>query len=666
MLLRTSTAAAVLICLLTAFLYTRASDEQIPQGATTVLTIWDSNSELTLRESRATIVAAARSQAVSFIKRGSPSVGVGERVFTLVNRGASSPAVGAYRDFSRSLRTHVRSGPLPLNHLNGMYISSNSPDAVDRVAADLQEHGLSVSTLRTSPLRMLSWAAVTTPTLPLMLAGGILVVLGAAFWTLSVRRRDAIQQVNGRATARSVLGHAGHGIVLCVGLGVVGLVCSVPALIWYNGLAQWTRFAGNAAVGYAVIALLLVATITMTSLIGVRTRPAAAINGCAPSKTALAGVVGLHTIALALLMSIMLSTLVVGATALRSTTERADWSRTADWLAMSLTSNLDRTDRTEAPLAAVIRGQDAEGLVLITIHEPSASENGGPWNGNSLIVNHRYLREQCVRLADDTCVARERLDPSKLTLLVPSAVHDLRGVRQEWGDWARSQRSNFSDDRTVVAESGILIDVLRTAPGQHVFNYGAAGGDETSSQVDPIIAVLPASPDFLSDNWLAASVTSAQVLFEDRRSLLAALDDAGLRTQVGHVDSARAIAANELLLKEQAVRDTIETGVLGAFATVLAAVLLASAQAERRRRIDFTHWTHGGGRRWGFIVALAIANGVAVIGFTASAPFVPWVVPTDPRSMVVAGAVACADLALVAVALAWHRRRVRLDTVRRS
>ncbi|GAA4686822.1 hypothetical protein [Frondihabitans cladoniiphilus] len=659
MILKLSAAAAVITTILTAFLVVRSGDEAVVKGASTVVTVWDDGG-LTRVEAERAIVAAARQERITLYRSiTSVESGITVRSLSVANQGDDRALPGVdeqYPDFGRSLHTRFRPAPNGISP-GGMYVTGATEIRADRFVAVLRQQGLDVTAVPFGFAGQFWWTAGAAPLLPLLMAALLGMILGCVSSTVGARRQDAVRVANGMSRTDVAFRQCARVILLVLAYGVIGLAVSVLPLAIYNGLAQFARFAGTTAVGIGLAAVVGGAVVLVTSLLANRRSLLPALEGRLPfGRLTLFGLVA-HGAAVGLVVAVLASAIAAGWSASENRRDSAEWDRGDDLYALSFRLSNTEGEKFVDVFAALGLRAIAEGRALVSTRPLGGPEDHGPDGGGALIVNDRYLAEQTIRDHTGKRVEGSNLRPDELTLLVPD---DLRGVPElvsryeEWIRFRAEADGRRSDD------SRVPIHVIRTAGGQRVFNYSTR--ETTSSQLDPVVAVVPSSRPVLSSDWIVSGMTQGTVLFTDRTRLERDLRSSSLDSSAWIV-SARDLAEVRLDGQEHDLRTTMSVALLAGIVAVLAAFVFAAASAEISRRGDFLRLVHGdSGLRTVLLPAtLAVASAGAASGLALSSHL-----SVSPSTFSPCGVVLLADVLAVALFISVRSRRLRADTLKKS
>lgn len=666
MVLKASVVLAVAVSVLGAFLFVRASDEASPVGTRSVLTVWDLGDRVGRQEAVETISRAARLHDVTLVKDVLTVHGaMTERVLSRLDgpsEDGEAPVPG-YPDFGRSLSTRfVSPASIPLAQVHGQYDSPSPLHELDVVATELRGLGMDVSTLRVSLVGELLWAASEAPLLPLLLSVGLVTGTGAVHWTESRRRRDAVLVCHGAGSMESVRRNACRVLVYFTSATTAGLALSVPVLANYNGLAQWPRFAGVAVAAASIGAASFIAVFGVTGLRAEAEGPRPGLDRRPPAARAVIVATAAHSLCLLLTIGILGS----GSQALvdleAGHLEAARWGQAQEWSTMAFHSSAAEGDASVEAFAALAREEQGRNHLLIAVHPVGPFEGHGPDHGNSLTVNTRFLLEEDVRDAHGRRIEVSALDPAALTLLVPPAAAEEEGAAlvEDWASWAAWESSGEGEGREPAPP--VKIDVVALEPGQSLFNFGTMPFDVTSSQIDPVIAVLPATRELVTSDWLMSAMTTRGVLFSDAASVEGGLSTADLADQIGSVDRAGDVAALRTALQDRSLIATTAVALLAALGAVTSAIVLAGVVAGHGRRRDVLRHVHGEPALTSILRSAAALTACGVAVLLSSRVLGLW---SGQGGAVLGASVVVIDLVFVSVLLASARTRSRRDALSR-
>lgn len=669
MVVKIGVSAAVVIVAVLSFLFVRTSDEVVPVGTRTTLTIWDVG-DVDRDDVLGVLEQSTSEHGVEIVKMlestASASGTTTRELFALDAAvvGREGSRLSPHPDFGRRIRTRwVDIAELSSTNVQGTYVSRADEVALRPVADDLAARGMDVSTKSIGATSLVIWALYAVPFVPL--AAGAVACLGAAVVHRSSTRRRAAalvltQGMSGAADAVRVLRDDVRLVV--VGTAIV-LLASVPVLAAYNGMAQWPRFAGTVViaeaglcVGLASIGALVAAATRMRDVEG-------ALLGRRPSRRSAVASVSGHALASGLVVVVLGAGSVAAVGAAAGSLDRESWSHALEWHRLAFFSTNDELSRSEQSFAAVARHEAAAGELLVAVSPSYVHAGHGPYEGNSLTVSADFLDDQTVLDQAGRPIRPPQLDPGALTLLVPRSVSEDGGPwRAQWADWLEWELSDHGGSPRPDVDPPV--NVLVIADGQSVFTYGTAWGEESSHQRDAVVAVLPTAVDVVSDGWLASNMTSGGVLFSDPASVQRQLDAAGLDEQIGSIDRAADVAAVRIAEQSRELRDVLAVAALALVVVVLSAVMTGAALAERGRRRDVVLLTAGAGP-FRTVLLPAVLTGSVVAAVVAAVQALGLV---EGAGAVVAGAgaaVVVIDVVVISAVLAVHRSRIRADTLDR-
>lgn len=589
---RISIVAATILAFLLALIVVGTAERLAPVGTRTVITVWDTGEQLTRSEAGSAIAEAARSRDLSVYKVSS-AVGDGRitRTLFVMNRLPDSrlPDPGAaYPDLGRDLTTDLAPrAALPDAEVNGMYVTDADAESSADMARHLTAQGLAVSVSPFGMAGVVLWAAAELPVVPVASTALLMVVLGCVHQATLHRRRCALEGVAGGSVSTIVARAVAQAALLTAAVGVAGGAVGMAALALSGRSAQSDRFvvAGVVAVG-VVLGLVLVSTATATTVVSIRSLPRYLADRAVTARF-VAGVGAVHVLVLGLVVAMVPATTGAVANVAANARDREVWTSVSDYYSVAFRSSDSESAASEAAVAAVVRGQLDHDRALIAYRGANPEEAGpGPGEGGSIIVNDRFFAEVPVVTGRGTVLRSSDVDSESMTLLIPEGLEQATAsIVDAYREWLDEQASGR-------AVPPVAIRVVPIEAGQEVFDF-ATWAAERSAVVDPVVAVLPSSGQAVSDNWLAAAVTSAEVLFLDPRRLEAALADAGLVDQIGGIDSVRSVAESRIAAQTTVLRGAVALSGLAALSLLTSAALLGGALAEQFRRTTRLRLRHG-------------------------------------------------------------------------
>jgi len=665
MALRGSIALAVLIVLTGSFLFVRTSDEALPAGVRSALVIWD-HGEVEKEETIATLTRAAADHDVSLVKDslGATSSGAARTLYVVHQSGGRAwpDAWGLYPDFGRDVETRWADvSSLPLAQTNGMYDSDAPQEDLDLVAADLRSLGMEVSTLSGGPLSMMGWALYVVP-LPALVGVSLLAVATGVVHAASLRRRrDVVLVVNGSSRRAVAVHDVRESLVLSSGALVAGLVVSLPLLAWYNGLAQWPRFAVLSLLGVSGVAVVSAVVVTAVAVLRAHGPVLSSVDRARPPRLP-SVVLGVgHVLVIASVISVTATGVAASGKVLDNRADQEAWSTADDWFRLQFHSGLDESLQSDGPFAELARHEFARQAAMVAVRPAGPSEGYGPYHGDSLTVDARYLEERSIRDAAGRELTASDAELTSLLLLVPDSLgDDVASIEREWVQWLDEELSDHGVDPAYTERVDVAVRYI--ADRQSVFTYGTDWGDESSHQRDAVVAVLPTAVDVVSDGWLASNMTSGGVLFSDPSSVQRQLDAAGLDQQIGSIDRARDVAMVRIAEQSRELRDVLAVAALALVAALLSATMTGAALAELGRRRDVVLLTAGAGP---LRTALLPAASMGAVGVVVIAAAQTLGLVEGPGAVAAAAVVVVADVVVISAVLGVHRSRIRADTLNR-
>lgn len=649
----------VALVLVLSFLTTRVVDDLAPAGATDVITVWDQptstrGSFQTLVEATAeahdmTVLKEVRSESGEAVVRHEYVVNPSAvRAFRL--------SEGDTHGFDAELVTRFRPvSDLPDNQVNGTYLTDAGSAAADRFAASMRDAGITVTVDPLSPVAVLLWTASEVPVIPLGVSALLVVVIGVTSWQASRRRRASIAAAFGRARASSSLRDAGRLTAMTVGGGGTAALGVGVALALLDQGARLRLFLGITVTGLAcaavAVAVVALATAACTSRPLLRS-----IDGARPLRSVLVVSLVCNVLVLALASSTSTSAWRIVDLSLHDTAEQDRWRPALDDVRLTFSTSEAELDAAEPELAELFARSEESGTVVLADHvvAPNPSSHD-PDEGNVLLVNAQYLREQRVLARSGEPITPEALDRAALTLLVPEGVRVGEEDRRAWHDFLAFQRQTSTDPTSIPRD--IDVDTLATA-SHEVFDYATDDLWSTSTTHDTVIAVLPSAAPSLSEDRIVSAMTTGEVVFTDPTQLRALLTEH--HASVAMVEPLRDAVSYRSTVIERALR--LQLAALGVLVVVLAVAADVTARALVESRLRRTTILRIHSRSAARTTSATLAPTLVVLTAAGTAVVTVMAGPDRPA------AAACALLDVLLVVLATARlglRRYGADLDRR-
>ncbi|SBN63024.1 hypothetical protein GA0004736_1943 [Curtobacterium sp. 9128] len=652
---RTLIAGTVALVIGLAFLVTAVIDDLAP-AATDIITVWDSDASQDGAFQRLVRDAAAEHD-MTVLKEERTDSGTGvRRTEYVANRGAAQ-GFGALDQevsgFDPTLITSFRPlTALPDNQINGMYVTDAGSVSARAFATSLSDSGVVVTVNPLSPLFVSLWIVSEVPAIPLTGCLVVAMVIGVAGWQASRRNAVAIAASHGRGVLRSASLDAVAIAARAMVCGLVGTGLAATVLSIVNGGARLGTFVVTAGLGIVASAVVL-AFATLTAAVVPASSITRSIAGERPWRTLLSVAMVGNVVALALASGAAASTWRSVELARHDASERGMWRTSLDDVQLRFQSSIAELDAAEVGLAGVYTRLDATGSAILADHLASPDPGKhGPDDGNVLIVNAQYLREQPVRSPTVSRVIPSQLDPEALTLLVPEGVRLTGGERRAWRDFLSFQRENSTDPGAI--PTTIDIDEVRVEQGR-VFDYATDDIAATSTLESPVIAVLPAATVSMSENYLTSNMTTGEIVFTDEAALRSDLEAHGLTRSVATIEPLRDFVTYRSAVIDRELRYAVAALVVVFLVLLWSAALTGRAITmihSRRTMIGLLH-----GRRLSVAAAPVLALPLTIIAATTVAHIVAGSQASAPAVF----ASAAVDILFVSVTIArrLHKEELR-------
>ncbi|WP_420364323.1 hypothetical protein AAEP80_10140 [Curtobacterium sp. L3-7] len=653
---RTLIAGTVALVLGLAFLVTAVLDDLAPAGSTDIITVWDADaSDDGAFQRLVRDFAAEHDMTVLKEERTDSGTGV-RRTEYVTNRGAIRGFGALDHDvagFDPTLVTTFRPiADLPDNQINGMYVTDAGSVSARAFAASMSNAGVAVTVNPLSPLFVSLWIVSEVPAIPLTGCLVVAMMIGVAGWQASRRNAVAIAASHGRGVLRSASLDA-VAIAACVVVcGLAGIGLTATALSIVNGGARLGTFVVAAGLGIVASGAIL-AFVTLATAVVPASSITRSIAGERPWRTLLVVAMVGNVVALALSSGAAASAWRSVELARLDTSERSVWRKSLDNVQLRFQSSLTELDTAEVGLAGVYTRLNAAGSAILADH-PLAPDPArhDPNDGNVLIVNAQYLREQPVRSPAGSRVVPSQLDPDALTLLVPEGERLTGGERRAWRDFLSFQRENSTDPGAI--PTTIDIDEVRVEQGR-VFDYATDDIAATSTLESPVIAVLPASTVSMSENYLTSNMTTGEIVFTDEAALRSDLEAHGLTRSVATIEPLRDFVTYRSAVIDRGLRYAVAALIVVLLVLLWSAALTGRAVTMIRSRRTMIGLLYG--RRLSVAAAPVLALPLTVIGATTVALIVAGPQVSAPAVF----ASAAVDILFVSVTIArrLHKEELR-------
>jgi hypothetical protein len=652
---RTLIAGTVVLVLGLAFLITAVIDDLAPAGTTDIITVWDVDAS-DGGAFQTLVRATADAHDMTVLKEVRSNSGRGVERLEYVANPAASQGLGSLDHETTGFDPTLVTGFLPFsdlpdNRINGMYVTDAGTASARSFAASLTDTGVAVTVNPLSPLFVSLWVVSEVPAVPLVGCLVIAILIGVTAWQASRRNASAIAAVHGWSILRSATTDAALIAVQMVVCGSFGLGLAALVLTMYNGASRLGTFALAATLGIVASAM-LTASLTVIAAVVPTNAITQSIAGKRPWRTLLGAAMAGNIVALALASGAATTSWSSIDLARRDAQENHMWRGSLDDVQMTFESSVAELDAAESGLASVYTRLDSAGSAILADHPiaPDLSRHA-PDLGNVLIVNAQYLREQSIRSSEGSRVLPEDLDPHALSLLVPEDIRLTKSDRRAWREFLAFQRDNSTDPSAVPRTIGIVETGVETG---RVFDYATDDLASTSTQDSPVIAVLPAASASVSENYLAANMTTGEVVFTDEGALRSELAEHGLARAVATIEPLRDFVTYRSAVLHRELKLAVGSLVVVFLVLLWSAALTGQAVSMIRGRRTMIEVLHG--RR--LVAAMRPALGLPA-GLIAAATTV--LVATGPSSRVPAVfANAAIDIAFVSVVTAAHIHEERM------
>lgn len=613
---------ALALLLATCFAVYRTLDEKIPYGARSFFSV----NAITATTSKTDVVRSIDALAQEFdinlmkVTADPADLAGGRLIYAFVGdpeRYETYLGGGTYPSFSAAVQTAVRSpDDIGTQDLRGAYASTADFETTFQIAQRLTRLGVVASVEQVDVDSLVLSIIADSALAPVIVAMMLGLLLAMGFSAVQRRKMHTIKALHGQGAAR-VLGSELLRLLAVLGVATATLVpFGLVLLYFYNGAHQLGAFAslvGRALLGF-LVALMVIEILAFA--LSPRFHEIAIINGRRPLAYVGALSAVTHAIGLLLVFSVLSSSFGL-LLANRAAQEQASkWEEASTVVSVSFAARSEEEYQAAMPgFGEVVRLLEAQGQAIVA-YPPRVPANEieghGPDHGNSLVVNNAFLDRQPVFSADGERIVDLEELPDEIYLLVPSSLRDdAAELTRQYGEWAQFQREQAGGP----GEQPVGITLIFTKTGQDVFTYGGSFSREQSSQLDPVIAVVPASSGVLSNSYYLSIASSSSILFSDAAHLERELAARELGKYIFSIDSTSDLALHQLNARESELRIYLFVLPLLLLVLVYAEVILASVYCEKRRHAIFLRHLHG----WSFVrthapyLALNVAADAALL-----------------------------------------------------
>lgn len=661
-----------MFALVVSFFLFKANDESFPRGTKTIFTITDVDSSLRKDQVVALLQRTASDGRVNIYKimPDPHAIDSARIVYTFIGDRLSyrkDLGGGRYPDFGADFRTRLIPGSqIGTRDLRGTYGTTAAGHDAALIRDELARGGLTVAAEEVDPGYLLG-AVVGSPLLPIGTAVILALLLVLGYTTTDNRKRDAIQIAHGYSQLKIMLRELGS-ISLIFGVVAAGLTVSASiALFAYNGLNQWREFGSWA---FLAIATSYVTIITCQLLCFAAQRRSLPLTSLVKGRRPLAflGVVSATTqgVVLVVIFLSISSTLSAAETVRADQRQNKRWAVAADYATLRFAPGYgdDELNTATGGFGRLVREQESRGAAILAYHPGATNPSAfgyGPDQGNSLIVNPQFLREQRILDPDGAELAELPARSNTIHLLIPENLHDHQSeIVGEYAAWASFQRS--LQDPSTDAESA-EISVVGIRSHQEIFNYGGTFSMKEMTQIDPVIAVVPAQAHVASDDLYLAAATQGSVLFKDQDALTQSLQREELDRFILSIDTASDHALAELSHQRSQVRAYLFTVMVAVAVLMFSSLALAAVYCDRKKQSHFAEYSHGlsFGRIHAdyFLLNLLGGGGVLLLALRFSGR-------SADTDLLVAACILAVNLAFSAGVVSALARRFRADFVKRQ
>lgn len=598
-LLRSAVFASLALSLIACFLFYESQDEKIPYGSHSFVSITGIDDGLSKTEATDVIMQTVRDFKVNLTKvTVDPESVNGDRL--LIAFVGDERAFhqnwpdGDYPSFSGSLETRVAyPRDLGITDLRGGYASDAAEVRLAAVASALTQAGVLTQIEHVSTAQLFS-SMIGSPLMPALFGMLAALVVVIAYSVTHRQKIYAIKGLHGQADVRILVHEIGRlaadfGASIAV-LGAIG----IAFLGFYNQFHQAGPFLGLVLQVLGIHGAILI-SIQLFAFVGSRTDDiVGVIKGRRPLRNLAVFSVIAQSISFILVFLVASITVQLVADTRSDREFAAKWQAASDYVTVSFTARTEEEFQSAMPrFGNVVRDSDTEGTVVLAYQPPvpiGQSEGYGPYNGNSLVVNSRYLREQTVLGNKGERILPDEVHAGQILLLVPEQLESQLGaITSEYLAWAQFERE--IGDSASDSYSDIDVSTVVTESGQELFNYGGTFARPQISQQDPVVAVVSMTPGMLSDSFLISAASTGNILFADPENLNQQITTSEL--DIASVDRASDRALAHLAERDAALRAYLLVVGFALLVLLFSTSILTSVYCDRFKQTIFQKFVHG-------------------------------------------------------------------------
>ena len=596
---RSAVFASVVISLIAGFMFYQSQDEKIPFGSHSFLTVGGFGNGVSKGDAARILAQTARDTHVNLTKVAvDPQSSLGDRLLlTFVGDRRTFeqnwPA-GVYPSFSKSIATRLANpDEVDVIDLRGAYASDAPELRLTAVSAALTRAGVLSRVERVSTLQPV-YALLRSPLMPSLLGMLAALVVVIAYSVTHRQKIYAVKSLTGQSDARIFLHEVGVLAVTFAGSMAIASLPGVAALWFYNHLQQFTSFLRVEILILGLHAAIILVILAFAFVGSRGTDIAGALKGRRPLRNLAVFSVIAQSISFILIFVVASVTVQLIIDARSDHDSAEEWRSARDYVTVSFAARTEQDFQAEMRgFGQLARGSENDGELILAYQPPApvgGSHGVGPYEGNSLIVNPRFLHEQSIVSVSGQTIEADHLKPGEVMLLIPQQREgDIDSIAGQYKDWVEFQRSQSGE----ASAGAITVTALVTKPGQRIFNYGGTYSRPQISQMDPVVAVISTAAGTLYDNFLISAASTGNVLFTDPTRLQAQIASSGLATEISSVDRASEQALDLLTQKDAKLRAYFFVLFFALLVLLFSNSILASVYCDRFKQVVFQKFMHG-------------------------------------------------------------------------
>jgi hypothetical protein len=654
---------SILFAILATFFFTKTADDASPAGAQTYLSVLSVNAAESKQANADALTKAARESGLTLVKlTADPHDVTHGRILYVFPSTSTASYKSHFEHFSAATRTTILSSDkIAATDLRGLYFTSSGYAATADLTALLDKAGIVTRWDQSNPT---SFAAskifASGGFISALVAALMALVLGLFYSVTFAAKATAVKYLNGYSPTTVTLSTLGTVSRTYWLSALAAGSMTLAGLAVYNGLSLagvfFLHLFAVLAGLYVLVALILLASFAYQAEVPIL----AVIKGRRPVLS-----LGIISGLIQVVMVIALLGGVVGtASSLHSyqadAAQSENWVKASDAVTLRFSPNFDeaRFQQVKSKIGKLIRSEDQSGNAIVSVHQTDPDKSFRPDTGNFILVNNEYLAAQNVVDDAGKRISSVKSGPGSATILIPeSARSQTAQIRRIYSRFFQFQQSEMPG-----APRSISIAVRYLASPVKAFNYGGTFMLNATSQVNPVIVVVPATSELISDDYYASVASTGNILFTNYSALKQDIKALGLTGDILSIDRASDAALADLSKRRADIALSEAALAADLIVFALASLLLASVYCEANKQQLFAKYMSGqrfAQKHGAYLAAVTLGVAVVAVFSTIHADASP------PLAIALCVSTALASLTISGLAVAVYEKTFRGDAVKR-